>query len=114
MGTQHTPGPWRVVARDSVYVVTAEKELQVVKTSWHGSIRAVYPLKAEAYANARLIAAVPDMVEALKPFATAGSISSELPDSTVVSLSIGPIAVYHVALGSLRAARQALSDAGAL
>ena len=50
--SKHTPGPWKLVDRDSVLIPIAPYE-------W-----------AEAYggteANARLIAAAPDLLEALK------------------------------------------------
>lgn len=63
---QPTPGPWRTERRIHSVSVMAEKRLLVVSTSWHSFERDCYPLQDEAEANARLIAAAPDMLEALR------------------------------------------------
>lgn len=64
--TQHTAGPWTTRLFDSQIIVYGPNKIQVLSTSWHGSIRASYPLKAEAIANATLAAAAPELLWALK------------------------------------------------
>lgn len=61
--TQHTPGPWSVRSTETTFVVWAAEGIQVVSTSWHSRIRKPYPLRPEAEANARLIAAAPELLE---------------------------------------------------
>ncbi|MBD3844289.1 hypothetical protein IED13_01165 [Bosea sp. SSUT16] len=62
----HTKGPWRVKRTDTTYYVESAEGVRVLSTSWHGHIRKPYPLKGEAFANANLAAAAPDLVEAAK------------------------------------------------
>lgn len=50
-----TPTPWTTRQFDTTIAVYGPQEIRVVSTSWHGSIRASYPLKAESLANAALI-----------------------------------------------------------
>lgn len=71
--SKHTPGPWRYQAYPDLFIVYGSDHVQVVKTSWHSSIREAYPLKPEAEANARLIAAAPDMLAALERIASGES-----------------------------------------
>lgn len=64
--TKFTPGPWSVKPTDTTFNVENDKGTQVVRTSWHDRIFTVYPSKAEAHANVTLIAAAPDMLDALR------------------------------------------------
>jgi hypothetical protein len=63
----HTPGPWqyRSNSHDTLFIVEGDG-LLVTSMSWHSSIRERYPLRMESQANARLIAAAPELLEALK------------------------------------------------
>lgn len=63
---KHTLGDWFVVERDTTFDVETKDGMHVVRTSWHHNMRKPYPLKAEALANARLIAAAPDLLEQLR------------------------------------------------
>ena len=56
----HTPGPWTIPARDSGVTVNAS----------HGIVAEVYAVDVGTtqQANAKLIAAAPDMAEALRNF----------------------------------------------
>jgi hypothetical protein len=65
----HTPGPWqyRANSHDTLFIVEGDG-LLVTSMSWHSSIRERYPLRNESQANARLIAAAPELLEALQPF----------------------------------------------
>lgn len=67
----HTPGPWTTRLYDSQIVVYGPKKIQVLATSWHSSIRASYPLKAESIANATLAAAAPDLLAVLQRYVAA-------------------------------------------
>ena len=73
MNTQHTPGPWNVAQHDHGIVVCTES----AKKSKHGASRYAAiggfdrgdpEQLQEALANARLIAAAPDMLAALHGF----------------------------------------------
>ena len=63
MKTQHTPGPWYVysLSNGSVHVGTAH-----FWAGTHNVIADVMPLRMEKEANARLIAAAPELLEACK------------------------------------------------
>lgn len=60
---KHTPGPWtaRFIDAQGQPVVSAEH--YEVATCWHHCVGSI---EKEALANARLIAAAPDLLEALK------------------------------------------------
>lgn len=62
--TTPTDGPWEFHESDTLFTVWA-KNIVVMTTSWHSSIRKRYPLKEEARANARLCAAAPALLAAL-------------------------------------------------
>lgn len=49
---EHTPMPWTSKVYDTQVILYGPKKIQVLATSWHGSIRKSYPLKAESLANA--------------------------------------------------------------
>lgn len=84
----HTPGPWSVKHTDTTYYVESAEGLRVVSTSWHGHIRKPYPLKAEAFANATLAAAAPDMFEALRMAREAFVVSGSMPLSDADTLAL--------------------------
>lgn len=71
MNTKHTPGPWRVEGR----FVKALKEKDVAECPrgyiLHGKVDE---------ANARLIAAAPDLLHACKTWVKLGSCALRLPD----------------------------------
>jgi hypothetical protein len=62
----HTPGPWATKLHPTQISVYGPGDICVLSTSWHGSIRASYPLKDESIANAKLAAAAPELLEALQ------------------------------------------------
>lgn len=67
METKHTPGPWGIRSTDTLLTIHGDDGvIMVASTSWHSRIRRHYPLKAEAEANARLIAATPDLLALTK------------------------------------------------
>lgn len=65
----HTSGPWRVSKFNSMYVV-AENGMQLARCSGSPG--------GEGEANARLIAAAPDMLEALRMIADIGEASQSI------------------------------------
>ena len=85
MTTQHTPGPWSFTT-DCIAIwngPNARKALQIADLSSEGSPDIDV---AETLANARLIAAAPDLLAALKAFDDAFSHYCEGdPDSDEVS-----------------------------
>ena len=68
MNAQHTPGPWHVFTEDgSVGTIEAENGVVVAQAQQTRSLR--QDLKqVERRANARLIAAAPELLEALEYF----------------------------------------------
>lgn len=65
MSAGYTPGPWVITPLNTTFKVVSHDGVKVVSTSWHDHVRKPYPLKAEARANVYLIAAAPDLYEAL-------------------------------------------------
>jgi hypothetical protein len=63
MSDKHTPGPWRVQATGHSFVVEANTHTEVISVDENGD-----PCRWSEYneATARLIAAAPDLLEALK------------------------------------------------
>lgn len=68
MGTQHTPGPWRWDESWGAIVVDRPDMQRLICPMWTGCDRACMgrDVVDEDLANARLIAAAPDLLEALK------------------------------------------------
>ena len=76
MTTKHTPGPWYADKRGNIWrrpphqlyenggIVAGDKPLAIVERGWIGEELLGYPVEA----NARLIAAAPDLLEALQSF----------------------------------------------
>lgn len=69
---RHTPGPWAYIDATQVAAmgfapkcVIKAGDKQIASFSWHTD-SPWFPTKAESQANARLIAAAPDLLEALK------------------------------------------------
>jgi hypothetical protein len=64
MNTQHTPGPW------AIYRGTPQTYADIYAANWHGLAKVVVRLdgkgkdNAKGLANARLIAAAPDLLAA--------------------------------------------------
>lgn len=65
--SEHTPTPWTSKLFDGSYrcIVYGPGKIEVVSTSWHGTIRARYPLKAEALANIDFVVKAVNNHEAL-------------------------------------------------
>jgi hypothetical protein len=59
-----TPTPWRVKEHKYSVTIYGPKDIEIVETSWHSSIRARYPLEPESKANVALI------VEAVNSYAS--------------------------------------------
>lgn len=67
---QHTPGPWRANAEFGYDIETADGHFQIATVRDESDDllldRQYAPIPSEADANARLIAAAPDLLQALK------------------------------------------------
>ncbi len=62
MDVQHTPGPWHTVGLDkNAQRVVASQHIEIA-TCWHHCVGSI---EREMEANARLIAAAPEILEAL-------------------------------------------------
>lgn len=62
--SKHTPGPWVVSTQDSEKI---DRRFLIKEQGFGGNLAAVFDVaRHEAEANARLIAAAPEMLEALK------------------------------------------------
>jgi hypothetical protein len=65
----HTPGPWVLIrcgGRDDSAVATIEPAPETMETPNYWTVASANPLRDEWQANARLIAAAPDLLEAAK------------------------------------------------
>lgn len=62
--TKFTPGPWMVDPRFDRDIQTADAELEIACTNEHVLTGGVKPDAEQQRANARLIAAAPDLYEA--------------------------------------------------
>lgn len=71
MNAKHTPGPWYFsLSRSSTsFIVRDQDRRMVCDMSWHHSSREHYALRVESEANARLIAAAPELLEAVQELA---------------------------------------------
>ena len=65
--TQHTPGPWTVAEDDINGQAIVRGEHSEIATCWHHCLGS---LEIQMRANARLIAAAPDLLEACQTLAT--------------------------------------------
>ena len=63
MKAEHTPGPWRVAYLDCNRQSVVMGEHIEIATCWHHSVGSI---EKEMHANARLIAAAPDLLKALQ------------------------------------------------
>lgn len=68
MKAEHTPGPWSMcLERRGVSFLVRDTDGRLVcEMSWHSSSRQHYPLRDESEANARLIAAAPELLKELE------------------------------------------------
>lgn len=68
MTAQHTPGPWRLSGPDHFYDYTIQgpTEELAIAAAVNGEMRRMGGELAEHEANARLIAAAPELLEALQ------------------------------------------------
>jgi hypothetical protein len=78
MGQDHTPGPW--VANSAADVVLADDPASVI--AWCSSPDSLDDGDAPSMANARLIAAAPELLHALKAALAFISASVADPDTT--------------------------------
>lgn len=106
-GQTHTKGPWFVVKDFGVWYVKGSTVDTVAKL--------YYPPNGSADANGRLIAASPEIYDALEPFADiAGEGSDDFPDETPVVVKFGRTTNYSLTLGDFRRASTALAKADGL
>jgi len=65
--SQHTPGPWEVQKTSHLEIyITQPHNLPNRKPGFYAEVRRFTPNSAEVEANARLIAAAPEMLKALE------------------------------------------------
>ncbi len=73
---QHTPGPWEVAYYDKNGQAVVKSEHIEIATCWHHCVGAI---EKEMKANARLIAAAPELLEALKGILAVASVRIDDP-----------------------------------
>lgn len=83
MSAQHTPGPWKT--NGDPYVSTGDGKHSIAFTDCRGIS------DAEAKANARLIAAAPDLLEALKDCRRALEVSGHTGELAIVDAAIAKV-----------------------
>lgn len=66
--SKHTPGPWTCCINKSrtAYLIKDENGRIIATPSWHSCDDTHYPLQAQSEANSKLMAAAPELLEALK------------------------------------------------
>jgi hypothetical protein len=105
----HTPGPWEVEP------INGGETFQITTTEATAfTVIAETPLGwgGPAEANARLMAAAPDLLEALEPFSEIdGEGDEDFGDETPVEVKFGRSTHYVLTLGDLRRARRAFANA---
>ena len=87
--TKHTPGPWRISEYDNGYLIGAYDGSIALTT---GRAITIKKYKNEREANARLIAAAPELLEALSAVTnnyidTYGDEGNDAPESIKVALA---------------------------
>ena len=65
METKHTPGPWRISTANPFAVNTSEAGIATAHGIDAANYSEFFPSTEQAKANARLIAAAPELLEAL-------------------------------------------------
>ena len=82
--TQHTDGPWERLNGDEIGATTQYRRTSIIaKLDVSSGPQGDRPSKSEREANARLIAAAPDLLEALEMvFADAQANNADLSDTT--------------------------------
>lgn len=75
METKHTPGPWGVAYTDSNGQLVVKNKHIEIATCWHHSVASI---EAEMQANARLIAAAPELY--IEAFELIGDLDPENTD----------------------------------
>lgn len=68
MNTKHTPGPWRVSTSNRYAVNDFGRGIATTHGTDDANYSEFFPSTEEAAANARLIAAAPELLEALNGF----------------------------------------------
>jgi type VI protein secretion system component VasF len=65
--SKHTPGPWHscINASHTAFLIKDKAGRLIAMPSWHASNDTHFPLKEQSEANARLMAAAPELLEAL-------------------------------------------------
>lgn len=89
--SKHTPGPWRVEEWDGVPLRITTDSVIVARVEWD------QPIADEDEANARLIAAAPDLLEAAQNL-------SAISDGIIVNLTEAEASVLREAWVCLTAA----------
>lgn len=107
----HTAGPWQVYMGD----YDGQRAAVIAHTEDMLVVARCPPFEAAnetVEANARLIAAAPDLLEALKPFADIdGEGSEDFPDDTPVTVMFGRTTHHALKLADLRKARAIIARA---
>ena len=63
---KHTPTPWKAKERQYSIVALGKGDIEIMSTSWHGSIRSRYPLKDESLANMHFVIEAVNNYESLR------------------------------------------------
>lgn len=90
---KHTPGPWHccINASHTAFLIKDKKGRLIAMPSWHTTDDTNFPLKPQSEANSKLMAAAPELLEALKQSAEGWANAIELkllPPQHVMSASI--------------------------
>lgn len=98
--SEHTPGPWKAMHPDSGLICHAEDDVFIAQAFCERSINQIDPVprNEQGEANARLIAAAPELLAALK-----GLVAGFDHTSTILE--------WETMLEALRVAREVIAKA---
>ena len=83
--TKHTPGPWVVAEGDSNGQAVVRNADIEIATCWHHCVDGI---EREMRANARLIAAAPELLVALERFAQCSNVRDIVQGDTELALAV--------------------------
>jgi hypothetical protein len=112
METKYTPGPWKAELGNRSNVWIVHYPLGPLAVIGFGGTK---PIDGTNEANARLIAAAPELVEALRPFAACAEVwEGDDPDWILhrSRQNVPGKPNLHITVGDLLAARAALARVG--
>lgn len=101
--SKHTPGPWRVGSNSvgGPTITTADKRSTIADIRTCGGVHCGGPQHPETTANARLIAAAPDLLEALREMVAGDTEAIEDAERIGIPFPDEMLATYNKACAAI-------------